>query len=262
MSEPIGDVRDSDVVTDALLDGRLVLRQPRRGHRAGTDAVLLAAACSVKPGDVLVDVGSGVGTVGLALALREAQVTGFLIDNDPFVSALAQENCRLNRLDARIAAVTADLFDAAARRSVGLLDERANIVVTNPPFFVGTEMRASPDPAKARAYTLRRGTETLAHAEWLHAAASLLAPKGRFYAIHRPEALPALLSACEGRLGAVVLVPIYARSDGPAIRVLMSGIKGSRAGTRIGRPFLLHGPDGRFTPEAEAVHRGEAQLHL
>ena len=262
MGEPRREVPESDIVTDAMLDGRLVLRQPRRGHRAGTDAVLLAAACAVKPGDVLVDVGSGVGTVGLALALREPRCSGFLLDDDPSISALADENCRLNRLETRIVAVSADLFDPAARRAVGLAEERANVVVTNPPFFVGTETRMSADPGKASAYLLRRGAETHGLAEWVCAGASLLAPMVRFYAIHRPEALPALLSACEGRLGALVLVPVYAKAGGPALRVLISGVKGSRAALSMGSPFVLHQPDGRFTPEAEAVHRGEANLPM
>ena len=40
---------------DAVLGGQLVLRQPRKGHRVGHDAILLAAACSATPRDHLVD---------------------------------------------------------------------------------------------------------------------------------------------------------------------------------------------------------------
>jgi len=36
---------------DAILGGRLVLRQPLRGHRVGHDAILLAAATAAQSGD-------------------------------------------------------------------------------------------------------------------------------------------------------------------------------------------------------------------
>ena len=39
---------DAETTEDAVLDGRLVLRQPRRGHRFGHDAILLAAAVDAR----------------------------------------------------------------------------------------------------------------------------------------------------------------------------------------------------------------------
>jgi tRNA1(Val) A37 N6-methylase TrmN6 len=52
---------DGDVTDDAVLSGRLRLLQPRRGHRFGHDAVLLAAATAARDGDRIVDLGAGVG---------------------------------------------------------------------------------------------------------------------------------------------------------------------------------------------------------
>ena len=43
------------VSEDAVLDGRLILRQPRRGHRVGHDAILLAAATDARAGERAVD---------------------------------------------------------------------------------------------------------------------------------------------------------------------------------------------------------------
>src|SRR5262245_20733903 len=60
----------ADVTEDAVLGGRLRLRQPRRGHRVGHDAILLAAATAALPGERAVELGSGVGAAGLALAAR------------------------------------------------------------------------------------------------------------------------------------------------------------------------------------------------
>ncbi|MFZ1187654.1 MAG: methyltransferase, partial [Pseudolabrys sp.] len=46
---------------DAVLGGRLRLRQPLRGHRVGHDAILLAAATGARAGEHAIDLGTGVG---------------------------------------------------------------------------------------------------------------------------------------------------------------------------------------------------------
>ena len=59
-----------DITEDAFLGGQLRLKQKRSGHRAGHDAILLAAATGARSGDRAVDFGAGIGTAGLALARR------------------------------------------------------------------------------------------------------------------------------------------------------------------------------------------------
>ena len=58
---------------DGLLDRALRLRQPHDGYRAGSDAVLLAAAVPARPGQRVLDLGAGVGAVALCLAHRCAE---------------------------------------------------------------------------------------------------------------------------------------------------------------------------------------------
>ncbi|MGI3900332.1 MAG: tRNA1(Val) (adenine(37)-N6)-methyltransferase [Janthinobacterium lividum] len=241
-----------------LLGGRLALLQPATGHRAGTDAVLLAAAAEIRPGERFVDVGSGVGTAGLALALRCPDATGVLLETDAATAEFARRNCLLNGVAERVAVVKFDLFDRAGARPPSLPSEGARLVITNPPFFPADTVRASPDRSRAGAHVMG----AYGHGDWLVAAAALLAPKGRMVIIHRPDAVPALLAACEGRLGGVVLRPVMPREGGDAVRILLGGVKGSRAPLRIAPPFVLHRAEGGFTAEAEAVHRGEASIAL
>ena len=80
--------------------------------------------------------------------------------------------------------------------------------------------------------------------------------------IHRPDALPALLAACDGRLGGVAVRPVLPREGADAVRILLAGVKGSHAPLRLAPPLVLHGSDGGFTAEAEAIHRGEALLAM
>ncbi len=239
---------------DRLLGGRLRLLQPGTGHRAGTDAVLLAAAATLGPGESFVDVGAGVGTAGLALALRCPGVTGLLLEADPTTADFARRNAALNGVEDRVDVIEGDLFARGVDRPPPLRAEAAALVLTNPPFFGNGTVRASPDATRAAAHVAGpRG-----HGDWLAAAAALLAPKGRLVMIHRPDALPALLVACEGRIGGVGIRPVLPREGEDAVRILLAGTKGSRAPLRIAPPLVLHGPDGCFTAEAEAIHRGEA----
>ena len=238
---------------DRLLGGRLALFQPADGHRAGTDAVLLAAAAAIGEGETFVDVGAGVGTVGLALALRCPTATGWLLEADPATADFARRNVAANGVADRVDVVEADLFSRGADRPAVLRPERADLVVTNPPFFAAGHVRASPHPTRAAAHVMG----PWGHGEWLAAAAALLAPSGRLVMIHRPDALSALLAACEGRIGGVAVRAVQAREGADALRILLAGVKGSRAPLRLAPPLVLHRPDGAFTAEAEAIHRGE-----
>src|SRR5712691_6094235 len=103
------DDRAGDVTEDAVLGGRLRLRQPKRGHRVGHDAILLAAACPARAGDAVVDLGAGVGAAGLALAARVGGTAVTLVEIDADLAALAAENAQCNGLAARVRAVVLDV---------------------------------------------------------------------------------------------------------------------------------------------------------
>jgi len=234
----------------------LVLRQKRTGHRVGLDAVLLAAAASAGPPPRrIVDVGAGVGAVGLALARRFAAAEIDLVEIDAETAALARDNAERNGARARV--VIADVTQAAERRAAGLVDGAADLVVTNPPFLAVASARVSPDPARARAHALA-GEDGLAL--WLRASLALLAPGGRFAMIHRADALPAIFAALERRLGDVAARPIYPRAGEDAIRVLVTGVKGSRAPLRLAPGLVLHEADGSATAAAQEVHEGRGLL--
>lgn len=240
---------------DAFLGGRLKLRQPPRGaHRAGTDAVLLARLLAPAPGITLYDLGAATGAVGLAVARLSEAGRVVLVERDPDLVALARENATANGLDARVAVIEADLLaPGAQRRAAGLEPNSADIVLTNPPFFEESAHRPSPVPQKASAHTFAAGGLGL----WLRTCADLLRPGGRLGLIHRADALPACLDSLRGRFGDCAVRPVHGRADRPAIRVLIAAVKGSRAPFRLLPPLVLQEEAGRFTPEAEALHRGD-----
>lgn len=244
---------------DALLGGRLKLRQPQRGHRAGTDAILLAAAVT-GPVERLADLGAGVGSAGLAAALRLPLKRLVLIERDPSVAELARQNIALNGLASIAETVVCDVLDAKSRRAAGLANDSFDNVAINPPWYAAGRNRVSPDPGKASAHAMDGAADPAIVEPWLRAASALLLPGGTLTMIHRPDSLPAILAACDGRFGEVVVLPVHARPAEPAIRILLRGIKGSRAPFRLAPPLVLHQDDGRFSEAADAIHRDLAAI--
>lgn len=240
---------------DLFLGGTLHLSQPPRGsHRAGTDAVLLARLIAPGPGAVVCDVGAGTGAVGLACARIEPGCRVVLVERAPELADLARGNAERNGLAACVAVIRADvLAPAAERRAAGLVPGMADVVLTNPPYFEPGRHRPSPHAGKAEAHDLPAGGLEA----WIRTCTDLLRPRGRIGLIHRADALHACLDALRNRFGAVELRPVHARAERPAIRVLIRAVKGSRAPLGLLPPLVLQGADGRFTPEAEALHRGE-----
>jgi tRNA1(Val) A37 N6-methylase TrmN6 len=240
-----------EVSEDALLDGRVRLLQLRRGHRAGTDAVLLAAAAEVAPGEMVADVGAGTGAVGLMTAARVAEVRLVFVEREPALAALCRQNVELNGHAERARVVEADVLAPAA--AAGLPLGEADVVVSNPPYLDAARSRRSPDAARARAHELPEGGLV----GWLVACATLVRPKGRLVLIHRADRIDEVLRAMPRGFGGVALRFVHPRADAPATRVLVSARKGSRAPLTVRPPLILH--DGaRFTEEAGAMHRGDA----
>jgi tRNA1(Val) A37 N6-methylase TrmN6 len=252
---------ESTVTADGLtedrwLGGRLMLVQPKRGHRVGTDAALLVAATGDARQGRIVDVGAGVGAVGLALAQRNPLASVDLAELDPELAQVAEGNAARNGLEARARVLRLDALNSNERREAGLV-ESANCVVTNPPFFDAKAVRASPDKAKALAHVFAGAEANATLADWIRASLAMLAPGGRFVMIHRPEALGAILAGMGGRLGSLALLPVHPTIGASAHRLLVSGVKGSKAPLRVAPGLILHGSDGRLTAEAHAIHRGQ-----
>lgn len=241
-----------------FLGGRLSLLQPARGHRAGTDAILLAAAAPREFDGRVLDLGAGVGAAGLTIAATRPGATIGLVEKEPDLAALAQENLRLNGFSDRGHVYQADLLSPASRRAAGLLDGAAALVVTNPPFYDPGRVRLSPQQDKRRAHAMGEAGPS-ALAGWIKASLALTEPGGALVLIHRPDVLPAILEALTGRAGEVTILPVQPRQAAPASRVLVRARKGSRAPLVIAPALVLH-RDRIFTPAVEAMNRGDATI--
>jgi tRNA1(Val) A37 N6-methylase TrmN6 len=239
----------NDTTQDLLLGGRVRLRQPLRGFRAGLDAVLLAAFVPARPGQRVLEAGCGSGAAFLCLAARVPGLSIEAVEREAAMAALATENAATNGADARV--TEGDVADLALARRLQGCDH----ALANPPYWPG----GTPPPgAIRRAATHEGGAGLEAWARFLAAAlkdggtASLVLPAARF------DAGVAALRAAG--CGSITLLPLAAKGGAPARRVLIAARKGGRGPARILPPFILHEEGGAFTPQAESVLRHAAAL--
>jgi tRNA1(Val) A37 N6-methylase TrmN6 len=241
------------VSEDLLLGGRLRLRQPAVGYRAGVDAALLAAACNASPGERVLEAGCGVGAALLAAAARreEARFTG--VERDLAALALAKENIALNGMDDRVSAIGGDV--AAGFRALGLPPFDA--VMANPPFFDDPNALRGPHPAREGAYLAPEGL-----AAWIDFLTKAVREGGTITLIHRADRLGDILGLLAAKAGSLRIRPVQPFADQPTKRVLVRAIKTGKAPLVLLPALILHDrSEAKHTPAAEAILRGEAALN-
>ena len=238
--------------------------QPASGHRSGIDAMMLAAALPDGFSGHVADLGAGAGAAGLAVLSRCCMAQASLFERDPVMLAAASATLALAHNAHLARRATIHAADVAARgrqrTEQGLPDDTFDAVIFNPPYNSDRD-RATPDGRKAEAHV---GHSSLL-GEWLRTACAIAKPRGWVALIARPESLGDILSATGNRLGAMEVKPIHAHADAAAIRIVVRGIKGSRAKLRLAPPHVLHvGPSsGGMQPYTDAANRitnGEAAL--
>jgi tRNA1(Val) A37 N6-methylase TrmN6 len=249
--------RASACTEDMFLGGQLRLRQLKSGHRAGHDAVLLAAATPAHSGDRVVDFGAGVGAAGLAVARRVAGIDLVLVEIDEELAKLARGNSVANEIAASVIVLdvesTADAFAA-----VGLAPDSADVVLMNPPFNDAARHRASPDHAREVAHLATSATLE----NWVHAVRRILKSGGALTLIWRADGIADVLAALDRGFGSLAILPVHGDPKTPAIRVLVRATKGGRAPAQIHPALMLNDESGVPNKEVQEVLAGKRVLPL
>jgi tRNA1(Val) A37 N6-methylase TrmN6 len=234
---------------DAVLGGRLKLLQPREGHRAGHDAILLAAAAP--KANMALDLGAGVGTAGLALLARGivSQVT--LVEIDPQLSELSSQNAARNGFGDAVRILRGDITE-----DLPLQTDAYDLVMMNPPFNDDAALQASPDASRARAHV----ADETAIERWIARASRHCKTNGCLTIVHRPEATLPILKSLDGRFGAIEFLPIFPKPESAAIRLIVRAIKGRKTPTQMLPGITLNDSNGRPSAAAERILRDGASI--
>lgn len=178
-----------------------------------------------------------------------------LIERDRFAAECARKALRRPANAAFSGRVKVVETDIATRD--GLADGIASAAVFNPPFYAKRAASASPALSRAEAHILGDGGLD----PWFRAAAALVRPGGTAAIVFRADGLDLILAAARGRFGALDILPIVPRPGAVAHRILVRGVKGSRAAMRILESLVLHPSDSnRFRPEIDGILRGAADI--
>lgn len=244
----------ADIVENALLGGRVRLRQPARGYRAGLDAALLAAAVAGRPGQRVIEAGCGAGGALFQIAARRPETLLTGVEREAPAAAMARDNAALNGVADRVDILTADVADGFRALDRAPYDW----AVSNPPFFDAPGALRPPAAGKRAAWMADDGL-----AAWTSFLLKAVKENGRIILIHRADRLADLLALLTPKAGSFVVLPIHPYADEPAKRVLIAATKTGKAPLRLLPPLVLHPRDGaKHTPQAEAVLRGEAAIDL
>src|SRR5882757_9726262 len=240
---------------DAFLGGQLRLRQLKSGHRAGHDAMLLAAATPARYGDRLVDFGAGVGAAGFAVAKRVAGIKLVLVEIDQVLAGLARGNAASNAIAADV--IVLDVTSAAETfAAAGLTPDSVDAVMMNPPFNDPARHRASPDKARAHVAT------DVTLESWIHAARRILKSGGVLTLIWRADSLAEVLAALGRGFGSLAILPVHSDAKTLANRVLIRAIKGGKAPLRIHAALLLNDEAALPNKEVRDILAGKGVLPL
>lgn len=221
-----------DETLDEFLDGRLRLIQSERGYRFSIDAILLAQFVTVKPGDVVVDLGAGCGIISLLLLLEKPVGHVIALEIQKNLADQAVRNAALNGVMDRMGVLLADLRQAPFRRAA------ADVVVCNPPFRRPGSGRLNPDLQRA----IARHEIMASLDDILSAASAVLKPKGRVAVIYPAARLVDLLV----RLRAFDFEPkrmqvVYPSMEEESKLVLVEGARGGKGGVKVLPPLIDQG---------------------
>lgn len=243
---------DADLTRDDFLGGAVSVWQPRKGYRAGVDAVLLAAATPAKPGQSVLELGCGVGTASLCLAARVPDLTLASVELQPDYAALAKKNGLPEVITADLRALPTDLRQ-----------RQFHHVIMNPPYFD----RSKGDAAEDEGRDIGRAGDTQLE-DWLDIGIKRTGPKGHLTLIQHITRLPEVLSVTQGRLGSIIVRPLMPRKDRPPNLFLFQGQQDGRAPFQMGSPLILHegaehdGDRDSYSPEVRQILRNAAPLPM
>jgi tRNA1Val (adenine37-N6)-methyltransferase len=181
----------------------------------------------VRRARVVVDLGSGVGAVTLALLHARAVERAVLVEIDARAAELARRNLADNGWAERGEVLCADVTRAMHEHG-----GRAQLVVCNPPYYAPGRGRQAAEPSRARARSGELGAFAMA-------ARAFLGRRGRACFVYPAGELFALFGALrDAGLEPKRLRAVHGAAKRPARVVLVEAQPGKRGGLVIESPLF------------------------
>jgi tRNA1(Val) A37 N6-methylase TrmN6 len=236
----------TSLTTDTFFNGCVQVKQNRSGYRFSIDAVLLAWHTGPRPGDTVLDLGTGCGIIPMILAYRYPQIRVYGIEVQTDLADIARLNIEENNMDDRIFIMCMDMKTL----NHGITSGPVDLVVCNPPFRKARSGRINPDQQRAVA---RHEIKTTLH-DVIKTAHGMLRTSGRLVIVYSADRTTDVLS----QMRAIGIEPkwirmIHSRENTNAKLILIEGKKGARPGLKIGPALIIYRENGTYSDEVEKM---------
>lgn len=226
-------LRPGERLDDLQLNGLEIIQDPER-FCFGVDAVFLSDFVRVRPGEKVLDMGTGNGIIPILLSAKTqaAKITGLEIQKDS--ADMARRSVEHNLLTERIEIVTGDIKEAAGLFRPAFFD----VITTNPPYMISEHGLRNPDDAKA----IARHEVLCCLDDILRESMKLLQDKGRFYMVHRPFRLTEIMIKMnQYKIEPKRIQFVYPYIDREPVLVLIEGVRGARPRITVEPPVIIYG---------------------
>lgn len=225
------EIRPGERLDDLQIGGLELIQDPEK-FCFGVDAVFLSDFVRVRPGESVLDLGTGNGIIPVLLSAKtEARhITGLEIQAD--AAEMARRSVAHNHLEDRIDIVTGDIKEAAELFRPAFFD----VITTNPPYMLADHGIRNPDDAKAVA----RHEILCTLDDILRESMRLMQDKSRFYMIHRPFRLTEIMIKMhEYKIEPKRIRFIHPYIDKEPTMVLIEGVRGAKPRVTVEPPLII-----------------------
>ncbi len=226
-------LKPGERLDDLQLSGYEIIQDPER-FCFGVDAVLLTDFVKVKPGERVLDLGTGTGVIPILLEAKTKgeHFTGLEIQEES--ADMARRSVLHNRISEKINIVTGDIKEAAEIFKTASFD----VITINPPYMRGQHGLENPTDAR----NIARHEVLCTLEDILRESAKILPEsKGRFYMIHKPFRLVEILNMmCQYKIEPKRLRFVHPYVDKEPTMVLIEGTKGGKSRVTIEPPLIMY----------------------
>ncbi len=227
-------------------NGYVIIQNPET-FCFGMDAVLLSGFAKVKPGERVLDLGTGTGILPILLEAKTQGKEFIGLEIQEESADMAGRSVRLNRLEDKIQIMVGDIKDASRMFGASSFD----VITTNPPYMIWEHGLSSENKAKA----IARHEILCTLDDVLSQSAALLRPKGRFYMVHRPFRLAEILSKMTGYgIEPKRMRLVYPFVDKEPNMALIEGIRGGNSRLTVEKPLIVYERQGVYTREIDELY--------
>lgn len=235
-----------ETVEDLQLNG-LKLIQKKNAFRFGMDSVLLAHFASIRPSDVVADLGTGNGILPILLKGRDKGKHYYAVEIQPEAADLAERNAALNHMDDCMQVIRGDVEEIKRLIQPGSLDA----VISNPPYWHPEASLESPYHAKATARSQKNDTID----RFFRTSFEILKGRGKLFLVYpAPQMLYIMKKLQSNHLEPKRFRLVYPKADKPANLVLLEAVKDAKPTLHPMAPLIIYREDGYLTNELKSVY--------